>query len=102
MNAPTSTLEPEVEVTSGELVLLNEQTTLQVLTDEKRFEDLLAKIKAEAAAKAKREADAKHRATVMGAAKEALMKHAGIDEEAARQAVLAIRAGEVPHVSITF
>lgn len=47
MNAPTSTLEPEVEVTSGELVLLNEQTTLQVLTDEKRFDDLLAKIKAE-------------------------------------------------------
>lgn len=49
MNAPTSTLEPEVEITSGELVLLNEQTTLQVLTDEQRFDDLLAKIRAEVA-----------------------------------------------------
>lgn len=68
----------------------------------RREQEEKAKADAEAAAKAKREADAKHRATVMGAAKEALMKHAGIDEEAARQAVLAIRAGEVPHVSITF
>lgn len=68
----------------------------------KREADAKAQADAEAAAKAKREADAKHRAAVMGAAKEALMKHAGIDEEAARQAVLAIRAGEVPHVTITF
>jgi len=68
----------------------------------KREADAKAQADAEAAAKAKREADAKHRAAVMGAAKEALMKHAGIDEEAARQAVLAIRAGEVPHVRIEF
>ena len=38
----------------------------------------------------------------MGAAKEALMTHAGITEEAAKAAVLAIAAGEIPNVSIKF
>ena len=61
-----------------------------------------AKAEAEAEAQRKREADRKHRGSVMGAAKEALMTHAGITEEAAKAAVLAIAAGEIPNVSIKF
>ena len=61
-----------------------------------------AKADAEAEAQRKREADRKHRGSVMGAAKEALMTHAGITEEAAKAAVLAIAAGEIPNVSIKF
>lgn len=55
----------------------------------------------EAEAKAKREADQEHRTTVRRAAKEAIMS-CGTDEDTARKIVLAIQAGEVPHIRIEF
>lgn len=50
---------------------------------------------------AARDADKAHRSSVMKAAKEALMT-CGADEETAKKIVLAIRAGEVPNVSLRF
>lgn len=52
-------------------------------------------------ADAKRQADREHRAVVMGAAKMAIME-IDVTEEHAREIVLAIAAGNVPHVSIKF
>lgn len=53
------------------------------------------------AAERQRQADRDHRGKIMGEAKAGLMT-AGVAEKAARAAVLAIVAGEVPHVSIRF
>lgn len=55
----------------------------------------------EAAALRAREADRAHRGKVMGEAKEAIIE-AGADEAIAKAIVLAIAAGNVPHVSIGF
>lgn len=55
----------------------------------------------EAEAKAKREADQAHRTKVMTAAKEAIMS-CGADEETARKIVIAVKAGEIPHITIGF
>lgn len=52
-------------------------------------------------AQAAREADIQHRSRIMAEAKVAIMAH-GIGETAAKAVVLAIKAGEVPHVSISF
>ncbi|WP_050979949.1 hypothetical protein [Sinorhizobium sojae] len=52
-------------------------------------------------ADAKRQADREHRAKIMGAAKAAIME-VGIEEQQAKDIVLAIAAGNVPHVSIKF
>lgn len=49
-----------------------------------------------------READIKHRGKIMGETKRALMKHGGIEEEAAKTIVLAIIAGSVPNVTLRF
>lgn len=54
----------------------------------------------EAEAKA-READREHRGKLMGEAKQAIMG-LGVEEETAKKLVLAIVAGEVPHVSLKF
>ena len=51
--------------------------------------------------KAAREADERHRNAVKTAAKKAIMS-CGADEETARKIVLAIQAGEVPHVRLEF
>lgn len=48
-----------------------------------------------------READRAHRSNVMGEAKKALMT-CGADEETAKKIVLAIVAGEIPHVTLRF
>lgn len=61
----------------------------------------VAAAKAEADAQAARDANRNHRAKVMGEAKAAIMGH-GIGETAARAVVLAIVAGEIPHVSLRF
>ncbi|MDB5448064.1 MAG: hypothetical protein JWQ97_3381 [Phenylobacterium sp.] len=64
-----------------------------------------ARLKREAderAAADARAADVAHRSTVMAAAKVALMATGGIGEEAAKKIVLAIRAGEIPAVTLTF
>lgn len=50
---------------------------------------------------AARDADKAHRGTVMKASKEAIMSF-GADEETAKKIVLAIVAGEIPHVSLQF
>ncbi|EHK77728.1 hypothetical protein SM0020_12410 [Sinorhizobium meliloti CCNWSX0020] len=52
-------------------------------------------------ADAKRQADREHRGKVMGAAKAAIIE-IGIPEDLAKDIVLAIAAGNVPHVSIQF
>jgi colicin import membrane protein len=55
----------------------------------------------EAAEQRRREADRAHRGRIMGEAKQAIMT-CGIDEPVAKAVVLAIAAGNVPHVSIKF
>ena len=52
-------------------------------------------------AEAARQADREHRAKIMGAAKAAIIE-IGIDEAKAKEIVLAIAAGNVPHVTIRF
>ena len=54
-----------------------------------------------AAEQARREANQRHRTAVKTAAKKAIVKH-GVDEETAAKIVLAIIAGEVPNVTLTF
>ena len=49
-----------------------------------------------------REEDIKHASNIMRAAKESLMKHAGIDEETAKKVIIAIKNDEVENVSIQF
>lgn len=56
----------------------------------------------EAAATRAREADRAHRGKIMGAAKEAIMEHGSVPEAAAKAIVLAIAAGSVPNVSMSF
>lgn len=53
------------------------------------------------AAEAARQADREHRATIMGAAKAAIIE-IGIDEPKAKEIVLAIAAGNIPHITIRF
>lgn len=65
-----------------------------------RLAEMLAEKKA--AEEKKLAANKKHRTAVMTAAKVALMEHAGLDEEAARRALLAISAGKIPAVEIKF
>jgi len=50
----------------------------------------------------RRAADREHRGAVMKGAKEALMEHGGIEEDAAKKIVLAIAAGSVPAVKLVF
>lgn len=61
-----------------------------------------ARVAAQAAEDARRQADQDHRGAIMRAAKEALMEHAGINEGAAKKAVLAIVAGSIPSVTLKF
>jgi len=60
-----------------------------------------AEAKRLAAEQAARDADKAHRASVMKAAKEAVMVH-GADEDTAKKIVLAIVAGEIPNVTLRF
>jgi colicin import membrane protein len=56
----------------------------------------------EAEAERKRAADREHQSTVMGEAKVALMDSCKLSEDVARQVVLAIRGGAIPHVALKF
>ncbi len=76
--------------------------------EKRRADELAAQAKkeadakaAEARAQAARDADRKHRGEVMKAAKEAVML-IGASEETAKKIVLAIMAGEIPNVRLTF
>lgn len=60
-----------------------------------------AAAKREADERAAREADVAHKGQIMGEAKQALID-LGLTEAKAKAVVLAIKAGEVPHVSIAF
>lgn len=65
--------------------------------------DRQAREKAEAdRQEAAREADKKHRSAVMKSAKDAIMEHSKITEDAAKAIVLAIVAGSVPNVTLRF
>lgn len=55
----------------------------------------------EAAALARRQADVAHKSRIMGEAKTAIMT-CGVDEPVAKQIVLAICAGSIPHTAISF
>lgn len=83
------------------------QEAEQALADEqsrqreaKAAED--ARIAAQAAEDARRQADIEHRGNVMRAAKEALIEHGGIGEATAKKIVLAIVAGTIPAVTVKF
>jgi colicin import membrane protein len=65
-------------------------------------EDAAEQRRKEADEQAARDKDKKHRGEVMKAAKEAIMEHSGIAEDAARKIVLAIVAGEIPNVTLRF
>lgn len=69
--------------------------------ERQRAEEEAARRRAIADAEA-RAADQQHRSEFMRAAKEALMEHAGIPEDRAKKAVLAIVAGSVPNVILKF
>lgn len=60
------------------------------------------RIAREAAEQAAREADRAHRGEVMRSAKEAIMEAGAINENAAKLIVLAIAAGSVPRVTLSF
>lgn len=65
--------------------------------------DRQAKEKADAERQeAAREADKKHRSKIMGETKIGLMEHGGVDEDAAKTIVLAIIAGSIPNVRLSF
>lgn len=66
--------------------------------EEARRQQEAARAEAERVA---REANQQHRANVMTRAKQAIMT-CGVEEDTARAVVLAIKAGEVPHVTISF
>lgn len=51
---------------------------------------------------AERQRNQEHRGRLMKAAKEAIMEHGGIKEDAAKAIVLAIVGGSVPHVTLEF
>ena len=68
--------------------------------EEKEAEE--RRLAAEAAEAERRQKDREHAGKVMGAAKEALMEHAQIDEEAARRCVKSIVAGSIPSVTLSF
>lgn len=61
-----------------------------------------ARVAAVAAEDARRQADIEHRSTIMRAAKEALMEHAGLSEAAAKKVVHAITGGSIPAVTLKF
>lgn len=79
----------------------------EALEAERRAE--AAKVAAAAKAKAEqdrldaeRQRNQEHRSRVMKAAKEAIMDHGSIKEDAAKLIVLAIVGGSIPHVSLEF
>ncbi len=66
--------------------------------EERERQEAIERTKREEAA---RQADREHRGKIMGEAKAALIE-AGADEEVAKKIVLAIVAGEIPHVTLRF
>lgn len=72
-----------------------EQAEAARLAEQRRRDD-------EAKAAEKRAANERHVSKVMTAAKEALMRHGEIDEDAAKRIVLAIKANSIPAVTINF
>lgn len=79
------------------------QEAANALADEQRRQrELAAAEAAKAAADARRQADVDHRGAVMRSAKEALMEHAGVSEAIAKKVVMAIVAGQIPSVTLTF
>lgn len=68
---------------------------------ERAEQDRQAVIRREQAEREARERDREHRGKLMGEAKQALITQ-GVKEEAAKKIVLAIIAGEIPHVKMEF
>lgn len=57
---------------------------------------------AEAAARARREADIAHKSEILRAAKEAVMEATGLPEPKAKAVIQAIASGLVPNVAVSF
>lgn len=79
-----------------------EEAQRALAAEQRRQQEASEAVQREADEAARRQADNDHRGVVMRAAKEALMEHAGISEAAAKKAVLAIVAGSIPSVTLTF
>lgn len=92
----------EAERAAAERVAKADAEAARVKAEADRAErerlDQIDRTKREEAA---RQADRAHRSTVMKEAKDAIMEH-GVDEDAAKKTVLAIVAGEIPHVTLRF
>lgn len=92
----------EAERAAAERVAKAEAEAARVKAEAERAErerlDQIERTKREEAA---RQADRAHRSAVMKDAKEAIMSH-GVDDDAAKKIVLAIVAGEIPHVTLRF
>lgn len=86
------------ELKHAEALAAEKRRADEAEASQKAEADRLAKEQADRDA---READQKHRGKIMGAAKSAIMTF-GVDETTAKAIVLAIKAGEIPNVSIAF
>ena len=69
---------------------------------QKEADDRAAKEAAEKADAEARQRDVEHRGKIMREAKEAIMEHGGVKEDAAKKIVLAIVAGSIPHANLKF
>jgi colicin import membrane protein len=99
----------EAERKANEERLAAERAHAEALAAERRRSDALEasqraeveRQRLEREAAEKRASDIEHRSLIMGAAKKAIMA-LGVDEDVARSIVLAIKADEIPNVSIRF
>jgi chromosome segregation ATPase len=83
----------KAEADKIEAAALAKQAQIDAAAEEKRLA---------AERQAKLEADKKHIGKIRGEAKEALMMINGIDEKMARQIILAIAKGKIPHLTINY
>lgn len=92
----------EVERVQAEERARREQAEAEAAELRRQAAERAAAEKAERDAAEARERDRRHRGAVMKSAKEAIMTAGGVDETAAKAIVLAIGAGKIPHVGISF
>lgn len=96
------------EIAAKERAHQEELARLKAESDRKERERHAAEVKAKAEREhrereeARRREDQEHRARIMGAAKEAIIEHGSVPEAKARQIVLAIAGGSIPHININF
>jgi len=87
--------------TIRDITLTNVKAAMERQAEKAEAEEAEEQRRLEAAEQAKREANQAHRTKVKTEAKQAMLT-CGADEETARKIVMAILAGEVPHVRMEF